>query len=424
MSVLRSMTCLETLDLRDVLPSPPVERLSPLESTSILLPHLTRIKLECDLRVCVYVLNQLAYPTTTSIILVGDIDAWNFQLLASDYLPSIAGLGEIFSKSGPFRHFTAHYNAQAIQLTNSALEGEQAQRALWYNGFPVDVTLNVRTGFMRVSVFAELLPRLWESIPMIDVESLHVREDWDSLDIWTNLFDRLTGVPLKRLMVMGGNSGIKFLRAFSAHVPALQLEASEGPSRLPCLASLRELSVGRWDFKERLGRKTCFEGLKACLKDRKKHNVAIDRLFLLECFHVTAADVKELRDIVAVTWDGWEGSESDLFDDTEEDEGSGDEDENEGDEDGDESEEDEDESEDEDSSGEDDDSEKDDEDSDEDDDNEEDNDKEEDDDDSKEEPENSEEEREDRGEEIGDCEDSEEHEDSAEETEGTQPGEE
>jgi hypothetical protein len=406
MSVLRSMPRLESLDLRYVLPSLPAEYVSPPESTSILLPHLTRIKLECDLRVCVYVLNHLAYPVTTSVKLVGNIQAWSNESLLI-YFPSITGLGEIFRKSGPFRHFTARYDAEVIRLINTAIEEQRAWR---YSGFPVDVTLKIHPPFRDESLFTQLLPRVWESIPM-DVESLDVREGWDSLDsIWPNLFDRLAGVPLKRLTVMDVNAGYDFLRAFSAHVPVSQPEASEGPSHLPCLASLRELSVGRWIFMERLGSKTYIERLKACLEDRKKHNVAIDRLFLPECSRVTAVDEKELRDIVAVTWDGWQGSESDLFDNTEEDE------------DEDNSEEDHDSEEYDDGSEEDDDNEEDNDSEEDNDDDEDDDDNEEDDDDSEDEPENSGEEPEDSDEGIGDFE--EEHEESVEETGGTQPGEE
>ena len=96
MTLLRNMPYLETLDLGDILPNrhPDLSYFDhfPEWASSTLLPNLIRIKLECDLRVSVFVLERLVYPVTTSVILITSIGGWDEDF--SVYVPSIIGLGQ------------------------------------------------------------------------------------------------------------------------------------------------------------------------------------------------------------------------------------------------------------------------------------------------------------------------------------------
>jgi hypothetical protein len=293
MSALRSMPCLEVLDLQGVLPSIPVEGMSNSSEPTILLPHLKDIHLKCDLRSCTYLLNELVYPATTSVTLDCTIQLVYFEI-SSKYLPSMHFLGTIFNKAHPIQRLTTSCSVRLIRLSTLDIVSAQGQSSA--------PQINVRLDMEGVTTYRKaaienLLPPFWASMQCL--ESLQVIHGYNSVDAWQH---GLTGSQLKYLEVVVNGSGIASLHAFSTCLLP-QAGTSEGQSRVP-LPSLRELAIKRWDIRERVNHESCFECLKTCLEDRKKHHAAIHKLSLVECRHVTVDHVAKLQEVVShVTWD-------------------------------------------------------------------------------------------------------------------------
>jgi hypothetical protein len=156
-----------------------------------------------------------------------------------------------------------------------------------------------------------ILQSLWTSIPLKNLESLHLENS--RLHDYSYIFISLAATKLKRLRVTGG-SGLDFLQSFSPDAPA------QNKRRIPLkISSLRELAIEGWEFDDIGTSETCVELLKACLKDRRKRRATINELFLTNCRHIKGGDVEALGKIVKkVTWDGFENFSEDEEDEEDE----------------------------------------------------------------------------------------------------------
>jgi hypothetical protein len=167
----------------------------------------------------------------------------------------------------------------------------------------VNISLQLSVPYHSRTVSAQswddVLQSLWASIPLKNLESLHLISP-----ISQNLsyiFTSLAATNLKRLRVVG-SSGLVFLQTFFPDAPGRSKRAI--PLKIP---SLRELAIEGWVFDETTANGTCVELLKACLRDRRKRRAAISELFLNSCRHIVDEDVEALGKVVKkVSWDGSE----------------------------------------------------------------------------------------------------------------------
>jgi len=228
-------------------------------------------------------------------------------------------LGGIFNKTCPFRRLTTHSGASNIQLITFDAVGAPEQLELGVSQINVRLKVELGPTSRLGRELEKLLVPFWASISVQSLESLNVIQGYDySVATWRHIFASLEGAQLKHLEVIGNGSGIPYLVAFSTCLP--QAAALEG--RFP-LSSLRELVIKRWDFSEMFLGISCFERLKTCLEDRKKHHAAIHKLSLADCRRVTPDSVGKFREVVShVTWnrtsmfyehDDGERSDSDLW---------------------------------------------------------------------------------------------------------------
>jgi len=296
-AALGSMPNLEILDLSDILPRQGTSTMA-ISEPIISLPHLTQLHVESDAPECEFLLNHLNYPPSASTTIICIV---RYQLLGaaevSCHLPSVRGFCEVLSKSQLVRCLMARYLSypKSIQLITYDVPGTCLKQP---KNAQVDLTLKVespRSGPTLDDSWADLLQTLWSSIPLKDMESLHVTQNINSPD-WSHIFTSLAATKLKRLKV-AGNSGIKFLQALS---PVVRKARTKQQTPLK-ISSLRELAIEGWDFDE----DNCVELLKTCLEDRRKRRAAIHELFINNCHHISHGNVGILEKFVKkVTWDG------------------------------------------------------------------------------------------------------------------------
>jgi hypothetical protein len=298
MSALRSMPCLEVLDLQHVLPFIHAKGMSNASEPTIVLPYLKDIRLEGDLRSCTYLLNELVYPATTFVTLDCSIQLSGSKIPMAS-LQSVHFLGRILNDAHPFQRLSTSYDARAIRLSTFDIVSAQGVS----NAPHINISLEIEGSQVMPyrKAIENLLRPLWASISTQGLESLQIIHGYDSVDVWQHIFDGLTGSQLKHLEVIGNDNSIAGLHAFSTCLLP-QAGTSEGQSRVP-LPSLRELEIKRWDFREWVGDGPFFERFKTCLEDRKKHHASVHKLSLVECHNVTVDHVAKLREVVShVTW--------------------------------------------------------------------------------------------------------------------------
>ena len=317
LAALSNMSHLHTLVLQSILPEGSPEVAAGRAGSGIVaqLPQLAHLSIEADVPEGAFLLDHLVYPLTVSIILVGTLRCKS-PADASYNLPAVQSFCKVLGKFQPIRCLVARYTlfAEYIQLNTYDIPGTCCQIPL--TKAKVDFTLKISS---EHKTWEEIHQSLWTSIPMKDLESLHVIDNVGSLD-WSQIFTTLAAAKLSRLNVTG-DSGIGFLRAFCPDAPVPLNKRVK--RRIPLkLSSLREFAIKGWTFDDLTADGSCFDWLKICLEDRRKRRGAIKELFLIECIHITDDDVDTLRKIVKkVDWDGLEGfsedeedEESDGFD--------------------------------------------------------------------------------------------------------------
>jgi hypothetical protein len=298
-AALSNMPNLEILELCDVLPCQvsPDAIVKTCPELIVSLPHLTHLLIESDAPEADFLLNHFHHPSTTSVTLLCTIRCEPANTIGVSYvLPSIRGFCKVLGQSQPVRCLVASYSAfpKAIQLITYDVPGtalDQPENA------QVDLTLKLASPTLLTCDESWLgtLQSLWKSIPLKDLESLHVSSSSVSQD-WSHIFTSLAATKLKRLKVID-ESGVDFLRAFSPDAPASGMGRfkKRRPLKIP---SLRELAINGWDLEDEAADASCAALLKICLEDRRKRRSAIDELFLIECRHVTDDDVAVLEKTV------------------------------------------------------------------------------------------------------------------------------
>jgi hypothetical protein len=309
-AALRGMPNLQTLELLDILPigSSLGAALETGSESMISLPHLTHLRIDSDAPASEFLLNHISYPPTASVIL-SCIIRWESAMVTdvSFYLPSIRGFCKALSASQSVRCLTALFppRGKSIKLTTHNLPGTCLQPP---RNAEVSITLQLlgpyQVGTVVDKSWKAILQSLWTSIPLKNLESLHLENS--RLRDYSYIFISLAATKLKRLRVTGG-SGLDFLQSFSPDVPA------RNKRRIPLkISSLRELAIEGWEFDEIGDSGICVELLKTCLEDRRKRRAAINELFLTNCRHIEDEDVEALGKIVKkVTWDGFENFSED-----------------------------------------------------------------------------------------------------------------
>ena len=313
-SALSCMPDLRTLVLCNVLPLQ--IPLDPTVSTtrSVPLPCLTHLCIESDAPVTSFLMSHLIHPPNISIILTCTFRSMGLNPnYAIHDLKHVRSFCDILSKSQPVRSLAARYHAYPGSVRFSAYDvpGTYLRPPATAK---VDLTMILGPPHSEVAL-AQLWADVWASVPVDDLESLHVihtGSNTTTVHEWSNIFTFVAKAKLKNLRVCS-ESGIHCLEAFSPLETGRMQEQT--PLKLP---SLRNLAVERWDFGEYSGHRTCTELLKRCLKTRRKRRAAIKMLSLTDCSHITSDDVLMLETYVNVTWDGLENFTEDEDDEDEE----------------------------------------------------------------------------------------------------------
>lgn len=301
-NALRNMPNLRVLDLRHALPAL-VDAASESDSEpTVLLTHLTQVRLESDMPECIYFLSHLTYPPTVSIKLVCVVRSRSADSL--DFSHTIHRLGAILSAFQPIRYIAAQYltEPEAIRLTTSDIPGIIISQQRTYRP-QIDLTLSgalyVPGETTRDNAWEKMFRALWAAIPMKDLETLRVVQKSAFQDIWSNIFEYLTAATnLKRLHVTE-DSGTSFLRALFR---VSQVGQSTERDFLQ-ISSLQELAIEGWRFNESVDGIMCLELLRICLEDRLKHNAAVTQLSFKHCQHLCDDDIEKLKGAVRnVIW--------------------------------------------------------------------------------------------------------------------------
>jgi hypothetical protein len=292
-TALSNMPNLETLELCDALHYQ-VSSVKTYPGLIVSLPHLTRLSIKSEAPEGDFLLNHLVFPPTASVTIICMVGRESANV--SYILPSISGfrkiLGQLYSvrclSVCYFRYPDASFQLSTYDAPGTCLTSPRNAHVdlmLRFGAQPLQPTLD--------KCWKETFQSLWTSIPLKELESLHVKQCPESQD-WSHIFNSLAATKLKRLRVTG-DSWVAFLQAFSPKGQIL-LE----------IPSLRELTIEGWTFDDMAGR-TCAELLKKCLKDRRERQNGIHELFLVDCRHITGYGVEKLGKYVKnMTWDGEE----------------------------------------------------------------------------------------------------------------------
>jgi F-box-like len=335
-AALSRMPDLETLELCDILPVQTSLSAAASETGSELivsLPHLTRLHIESDAPEAAFLLNHLVYPPTISITLICTLWCNSSNTTDASYdLRPVRTFCDILSKSQPVRCLMTRHvpYPKTIQLSTYHVPGTFLLP-------PSDPKVNLvlkrgerGSGVTLRKSWTDMVQSLWTSVPMKDLESLHVIETglWHSITAeitphgWSHIFTTLAAAKLKMLRV-ASCSGLYFLQALSSpdaseSLPETGRTKRHKPLKLP---TLRKLAIEGWVFDDSSGRRTCAEWLKAYLERRRKRRAPINALSLTQCHHITDDDVWMLQEVVKkVTWDGLENFSDDEEFSTEDDE--------------------------------------------------------------------------------------------------------
>ncbi|RDB25738.1 hypothetical protein Hypma_006084 [Hypsizygus marmoreus] len=299
-SVLRDMPSLEILELRRILR--PIRSAALTSERNVNLIHLKSLSIDSGIYECRHLLDHLILPPTTSITLDCNLPppaaVQDIQLLTS----SLSHWGDHrHRKANPFLTLGCTVTCQDYSASDIVLE-------LWASPWILSKPqLSLRLRSAGAANIFTTIDALLGAIPLNNLKNLRV----DFPDLYQAGWFRSFGCldTLEMIVVEGTEAGV--IRALSSTMPSNPRSTTSGKEIEATLAfpALSKLVMMGCNFRDTLvdSSRNDFDRLLAALRQRKKHNQAVNTLVLNSCRFLFEDGVKKLeKNVKYVVWDGYE----------------------------------------------------------------------------------------------------------------------